>query len=173
MDSKKYWRTKLKRERQALTAVEQAQKSAALVKRLTLAVPWQSVASLHCFEPIARQNEVDVRGLLSFVQTHYIDIAVYTSPKENNEWQVVQLQGQPVERKQFDVVIVPMLGFDNSLHRLGYGGGYYDRFLASQPQARKIGVCFELGHLETLPVEAHDIAMDMIITESQVYSTTR
>lgn len=64
----------------------------------------------------------------------------------------------------FDVVIVPVLAFDNDNHRLGQGGGWYDRFLATQPQAQTIG----LAHAEfktTFPHETHDIPLDFIVTE--------
>lgn len=66
------------------------------------------------------------------------------------------------------MIIVPMLGFDGALHRLGYGGGYYDRLLARQATARKIGLCYDLGRLEQLPVEPHDQPLDAVITENGV-----
>ena len=63
-----------------------------------------------------------------------------------------------------------MLGFNSkALHRIGYGGGYYDKFLATQPQAQKIGVCFEQGKLAQIPAELHDIPLDVIITENHIY----
>jgi len=68
---------------------------------------------------------------------------------------------------QIDMVIVPMLAFDDKGHRLGYGAGLYDRFLAlTRPSCIKIGVCFEANHLkEFLPVEPHDVPLDFVITE--------
>jgi 5,10-methenyltetrahydrofolate synthetase len=64
-----------------------------------------------------------------------------------------------------------MLGFDpKTLHRIGYGGGYYDKFLAGQPEAKKVGVCYEAGKTGQIPMESHDIALDMVVTENQVYS---
>jgi 5-formyltetrahydrofolate cyclo-ligase len=69
----------------------------------------------------------------------------------------------------FDVVIVPMLGFDNDLQRIGYGGGYYDKFLAGQGGAKKIGVCFTLGLISKVPSEPHDIKLDTIVTENKIY----
>jgi 5-formyltetrahydrofolate cyclo-ligase len=69
----------------------------------------------------------------------------------------------------FDVIIVPMLGFDTSLQRIGWGGGYYDKFLATQPKAKKIGVCYSIGEVERIPAEPHDIPLDMIMTERHTY----
>ncbi|MCW5208768.1 hypothetical protein VU10_00855 [Desulfobulbus sp. US1] len=55
--------------------------------------------------------------------------------------------------------------------RLGYGGGYYDRFLTQDaPQARRIGLAYALQMVEQVPMEAHDQYMDMIITEQQAYA---
>jgi len=64
-----------------------------------------------------------------------------------------------------DVVVVPGLAFTTSGDRLGQGGGWYDRFLASlRPEAIKIGVAFAPQIVESLPVEPHDIRMDVVIT---------
>ena len=94
-------------------------------------------------------------------------IQMYTSRKINGTWQIVRISGEPVDvAPQFDIVVAPMLGFDNSLHRIGYGGGYYDQFLSSQHKAQKIGLCFEQGRQSNLPVEDHDIALDSIVTEA-------
>jgi 5-formyltetrahydrofolate cyclo-ligase len=73
----------------------------------------------------------------------------------------------------FDVIIVPMLGFDASLQRIGWGGGYYDKFLAAQPQAIKIGVCYSIGEVEHIPAEPHDVPLDMIVTERHTHKSTK
>ena len=63
-----------------------------------------------------------------------------------------------------------MLGFDKTGHRLGYGGGFYDKFLASQKKALIIGLCYEFGHIKTdIPHEPHDIPLQQIVTEKKVY----
>jgi len=63
-----------------------------------------------------------------------------------------------------DVVITPALGFAPSGARIGYGGGYYDRWFEAHPDARRIGVAFDAQLVETLPVEAHDVLMHRIIS---------
>jgi 5-formyltetrahydrofolate cyclo-ligase len=65
-----------------------------------------------------------------------------------------------------DVIILPMLGFDRKGGRLGYGAGYYDRFLERNPKIRKIGIAFACQEAETVPVDEKDIRMDLIITEN-------
>jgi len=69
------------------------------------------------------------------------------------------------------VLLIPPVGFDEYGYRLGYGGGYYDRTLAEmRPQPLKIGVGFEISRLPTIHPQAHDVAMDFIVTEAGVYS---
>lgn len=63
-----------------------------------------------------------------------------------------------------DVIIVPGLLFDMENNRLGYGGGYYDRFL-EQKNFYKIGVCFSSCYIKKIKHENHDIKMDLVITE--------
>lgn len=67
-----------------------------------------------------------------------------------------------------DIIIVPGVAFSYRLERMGYGGGYYDRFL-KESHAFKLGIAFEFQMFEKLPVEKHDITMDMILTEKQRY----
>lgn len=65
------------------------------------------------------------------------------------------------------VLLVPLLGFDASGYRLGYGGGYFDRTLAiAVPRPMTIGVGYELGRLPTIHPQPHDIPLDAIVTES-------
>ena len=65
------------------------------------------------------------------------------------------------------LILVPGLAFTRAGQRLGRGGGYYDRFLASLPATTvKLGVCFDLQLVAELPVEPHDQRVDAIVTES-------
>lgn len=68
-----------------------------------------------------------------------------------------------------DVLIVPLLAFTETGYRLGYGGGYYDRYLADI-QRPTIGVAFDVQKVVELPVEPFDIALERIITEKQTYT---
>jgi 5-formyltetrahydrofolate cyclo-ligase len=63
----------------------------------------------------------------------------------------------------YDFVIVAGLAFGQNGYRVGYGGGYYDTFLAEHPEARKIGVAFPFQMVDAVPVEAHDIKLDEVV----------
>lgn len=68
------------------------------------------------------------------------------------------------------VVLVPLNGWDEAGHRLGYGGGYFDRTLAGGPtRPIAIGVGYELGRLPTIRPQTWDVPMDWIVTERGVY----
>jgi 5-formyltetrahydrofolate cyclo-ligase len=70
--------------------------------------------------------------------------------------------------------LIPLVGFDAAGHRLGYGGGFYDRTLAAlKPRPLAIGVGFELGRLPSFEPAAHDERMDVIITEAGVFETAQ
>ena len=66
-----------------------------------------------------------------------------------------------------DVVLTPLLGFDRTGHRLGYGAGNYDRTFASSA-AKRIGIGFACQEVSTLPAEAHDIKLHAVVTEREV-----
>jgi 5-formyltetrahydrofolate cyclo-ligase len=80
----------------------------------------------------------------------------------------------PADPCDIHTILLPMLGFDRKGGRLGYGAGYYDRFLAKNPQIRKIGIAFACQEAERLPIEESDIHMNYIVTEDGVvYSNGR
>lgn len=62
------------------------------------------------------------------------------------------------------VIIVPGLAYDQNLNRLGYGGGYYDRYLENK-DIYKIGLCYQKFLLKNIPTEKHDIKMNLVITD--------
>jgi 5-formyltetrahydrofolate cyclo-ligase len=68
---------------------------------------------------------------------------------------------------KIDLVIVPGIAFDRKMNRLGRGKGYYDRFLSTL-KATKIGVCFDFQLLDNIPTDAHDVKMDMIVSENEM-----
>ncbi len=70
--------------------------------------------------------------------------------------------------KNIDCVIVPGTVFDEKGGRLGYGGGYYDRFLSVIPEAKRIGLAFELQIVKEAPLQKHDEILDYIVTEERI-----
>ncbi len=86
-------------------------------------------------------------------------------PLERGMWNIlVPARGPSV---QPDIVIAPLVGFDDANYRLGYGGGFFDRTLATLPRrAFVIGVGYATFRLATIYPQPHDIAMDAIVTDA-------
>ena len=74
----------------------------------------------------------------------------------------------PARPEAVDTIILPMLGFDRRGGRLGYGAGYYDRFLARNPRIRRIGIAFACQEADEIPCDANDIHMNLVVTEEGI-----
>lgn len=76
-----------------------------------------------------------------------------------------------VEPESIDLVVAPLLAFDPKGYRLGYGGGFYDRFLARVgSECQTVGVSLELGYrAEGLPADPFDISLQAVVTPSKVF----
>jgi len=82
--------------------------------------------------------------------------------------------GNYVAPESVDIIILPGSVFDESGGRMGYGGGYYDRFVSLKaPQAHRVGLCYELQMVVEAPLEDHDERMDTIVTEKRIICSSR
>jgi 5-formyltetrahydrofolate cyclo-ligase len=88
-------------------------------------------------------------------------------PLERGVWNIpIPVAGPTVVP---DVTIAPVVGFDPQCYRLGYGGGFFDRTLASLPRKPRVfGIGYEFQAISTIHVLPHDIAMDAIVTENRI-----
>lgn len=110
------------------------------------------------FEPVP--GEPDLAEFVEWCRAHGV-ATVAPSPAPDAD--------APIDPAVVDVVVVPGLGFTPDGHRLGQGGGWYDRFLARmRPDALKIGVGFDVQLVGELPTEEHDVTLDAVVTESGV-----
>ncbi len=80
---------------------------------------------------------------------------------------------EPISNKKVspNILLIPLVGFDDQLNRLGYGGGYYDRYLSREQKNNrlfKVGLGFSFQKVKNLPVEKHDKSLDCIITEKKI-----
>jgi 5-formyltetrahydrofolate cyclo-ligase len=75
----------------------------------------------------------------------------------------------PVDPSSLDVVVTPGLAFDRRGHRLGYGGGFYDRYLERlHPHALRVGIGFAVQVVDEVPVEERDQRVDLIVTDAGI-----
>lgn len=130
------------------------------------------------------KNEYDVRHLAAALRRRGATTAlpVVVAPKTPlvfREWHpgVKLADGPlgipyPVDSREVrpDHVLLPMLGWDAQGYRLGYGGGFFDRTLASlAKRPRVIGLSYEQAYMQTIRPQPHDIPVDFVVTERGVY----
>ena len=77
---------------------------------------------------------------------------------------------QLVDKSVLDLILVPGLVFDKLGYRIGYGGGYYDRFLAGDLRARTLGLCYDIQLVDSLAKDDFDLPVDYILTDRSFIS---
>lgn len=134
-------------------------KSSRISSRVKSLIDWPIIRSLHMYQSVPTWNEVSTVELAKYIQSTWPHIEVVVGdPHRRTE----------LPERSFDVIIVPLLAFDHTLNRLGFGGGWYDRFLIRQPDSLKIGLAYELQQEAELPLLEHDVLMDIIVTERRI-----
>lgn len=181
---RKQQRTALLAQRKNLSAADHAGKSAAIAAFLRQGFPILQRSRTAFYWPY--QNECDPVPLMHFLHEQGATLALPEivrrhKPLRFRQWwpeapMTAGLFNIPVPDNTpvigIDAVIMPMTGFDRQGYRLGYGGGYYDRTLAlADPRPLTIGVAFEMGKLDTIYPQPHDIPMDFVVTERGIYQT--
>ncbi len=136
----------------------------------------------HDFKRVAifypMEGEIDVRRLAKYYDVAYPKVTkqglvFYHEVKTfaPSSFGVMEpIDGKPLNKDAIDAVIVPGIVYDDGLYRLGYGKGYYDRYLQDYP-GLSVGVVFEKFRVEALPNEAHDIPVDVLVTDNQIYDS--
>lgn len=158
------------------------------ILRLLKGYSWADIKYLHCFLPIEQLKEPDIWPFIEWMQKHKPEVCllvsqsnlkdysmrhfVYTekSMLHKNKWGILEpAEGKEVLEDIVDAVLVPLLVADKKGNRVGYGKGFYDRFLAQcRPDCQKIGVSFfdpVEGIHDTGPF---DIPLDVLVTPSGV-----
>ncbi len=180
-------------ERQALSTAEVAARSARLAEQLFAHFDAAAWRWLHVFLPIAARHEPDTWRVIERVWAEKLPVRLVAPVMQpsrvlrhyeltavteliTNSWGIQEPAADPsaeIQPAQIDAVLVPLLAADHRGHRVGYGGGYYDRFLAQCPAAtRFIG----LSLLETEPVaeiadlEPTDVPLHALLTPAGVWN---
>ena len=82
----------------------------------------------------------------------------------NNSYGIPEpVADEPVARDKDALVLMPGLAFDKMGHRVGYGGGYYDRYLAAEPGHPLVALCYDFQMFDKLETEEFDIPVDMVL----------
>jgi 5-formyltetrahydrofolate cyclo-ligase len=119
---------------------------------------WETTPRRFCYPRVAN-------GALEFVEVEKLD-HLTTSRWHPQIREYGHAAARIVPPEEIRSILVPGLAFTRQGHRLGRGGGFYDRYLALLPAATlKVGVCFAVQLVEALPCEPHDQLMDIVATE--------
>ncbi|WP_047549845.1 5-formyltetrahydrofolate cyclo-ligase [Psychroserpens sp. Hel_I_66] len=152
-----------------------------------LKLPIWDKSFYHIFLSITEQKEINTDYILSilsgkdkhivisksdfetFEMTHYL-LSDNTKLKKN-KWNIPEpVSGIKIDTEQIEVVFIPLLVFDKKGNRIGYGKGFYDKFLAQcQPNTLKVGLSFFSAENEISDIYKNDITIDYCVTPSSIY----
>lgn len=147
-----------------------------------------AVKILHTFLPLKKNKEPDTEMIIARIQNEFPAIRLCVPrihsaadrlesfffegmhQMAENAWGILQpITGTPLNPDKIDMVLVPLLVFDQAGHRVGYGKGYYDRFLANcRPDCCKVGLSF-FPPVDKIQTHAGDVPLDCCVTPEKVY----
>ncbi len=174
--------------RETMGADARAELDRRIVTRCLGELNWAAYHHVMVFLPIERRHEIDTWPLVEQIFQVWPSVKLYTPTVVGDDLEAVRITpetkfslnrwGIPepesgvalTGRDDLDLVLTPLLGFDGHGQRVGYGRGYFDRFFASHPKARRVGLGYEsLLVNEGILAEDHDVRLHAVITESRTY----
>ncbi len=170
--------------RRDLSAVEHAELSSQIAEHLFSNFDLESITTIHCFISLKHIGEVEtsdifkrlwgefpqIRTLAPRVndQTGEIDALTFDHDTKlvENKWKISEpANGEPIDPSEIDIVLVPLVCFDTLGFRVGYGKGFYDKFLAKcRPDCLKIGLSFFPPIERIDDIHDGDVPLDSCIT---------
>ncbi len=179
-NSKNEIRRELRGKIEALTQEQKEKKSAAIVERVRALLTnlAKTNPDLTCAGFLSLETEPNLRALF---EKQKIDWAfpklvgnslAFARPGTDftkNTFNIDEPNGDEVSIQSLQAILVPGLGFDENLNRIGRGKGFYDRALQNY-WGLKIGICFTEQFVSRLPLqENHDVPVDYVVTDSFIY----
>lgn len=175
--------------RKQLSQLEKEEKSREIANLFFQNFDLTQTKFLHCFYPIERTNEIDTRLIFERLWRDFSQIVTIvprvnreTDEIENlkfsaetvlvrNSWGISEPVGKEfVESEKIDLVLVPLLCFDEKGFRVGYGKGFYDKFLKNcRPDCLKIGLSYFPPVVKISDVHELDVKLDFCITKENIW----
>lgn len=177
---KHHFRQFLRAHRDSLTQEEVLEKSRQMTQTLINSDLFQKSSSVFAYLDV--RNEVSTRFLIEHCFTIGKPVFVpvtrendmFFSKLENFSDLIEAAYGIPepahpaaAEPDKNSLIIVPGIGFDKCGNRIGYGAGFYDKYLSCRTFMHSVGICFEIQLTDELPTEETDVQMDSILTEDR------
>ena len=181
MESKKDIRKRVLAIRQNLAVQEWEEKSRLIYEKLTSHPFFLQAESIYCY--VDYHREVGTRQIFEYAWNLNKKVAVPKVNGDEMEFYYIHsfenlregFKGIPEPEDRYPakdehaLVIMPGAAFDKKCNRIGYGKGYYDKYLRVHPNYKTIALAFELQMLEAIPADTHDICPNIIITEEKTY----
>lgn len=175
--NKRALRSAIQAKRQALNPQEIVRRSALLCQRVLCSPDYQAACSIYGYFPF--HQEVDILPLLNRAladgkqvalpkcigpEMRFVFVSDLTRVQYTARGVPEPADNAPVARDTSALVIVPGLVFDRRGYRIGYGGGYYDRFLVKEPNHPTIALCYDFQLLDRLEPDPYDVPVDTIFS---------
>ena len=147
--------------RRAIPRSDVVSRSTVIAQHVQQLVNWHNTRRVHIYRTNRKTNEVETAWFEAYLATIWPQVELTIGVIDKNA---------DIPTGHYDVIIVPLLAFDSDRHRLGFGGGWYDRFLRMNPLATTVGLALDdQFYAPGLPSEPHDMRLDYVVTESRTF----
>ena len=177
---KKALRREIGAKKRALSAAEIEARSAVLAKMLYATEQYRAARSLYAylsFNQEVRTNPIIQRAWADGKRVAvpkvvgdemvFIWIDSFEGLAPQGAFHIMEpIEDGPIADDATALILMPGLAFDPQGHRVGYGGGYYDRYLAEQPHHPTVALCYDFQLYDHLDVDDYDVPVDVVITDS-------
>ncbi len=148
-----------------------------IIKNLLALEEFKKAKNVMIYYPF--KNEVDVLKLIKICKDKnfffpvvnfkkkILEVRKYNSEFIKNKFGIYEPKGKNLKKINLDFIVVPGIVFDKRCYRIGFGGGYYDKFLKNV-NCFKCGVCYDFQIVESLPTEKNDVKLNCVVSEERI-----
>lgn len=173
--------------RKTLSGEECSRLSQKIANQFFSSIDLSTVRTLHTFLPIVSKNEPDTWLIIERLQKEFPQVRLsipkvhddhlvnfYFDRKEQlqkNQWNILEpVNGEQTPIASIDLVLVPLLAFDSTGNRVGYGKGFYDKFLSKcRTDCKKVGLSFFESTDQLIPANFYDVRLNAVVTPTTIF----
>lgn len=172
----------MRKQKRQMSMIDIQQKSDDIFKKLECLPEWKEYSIVYCYVSYNQEvntkermwNWIEKGKTVAVPKVEGEQLVFYAVRQKSDLLPGYQGILEPVAREPIEgkvgIMIMPGLAFDQKKHRMGYGGGFYDRYLERFPKSQfyKVACGYDYQLLEEIPTQEHDIAVDLIVTEHRI-----
>jgi len=188
-EDKRVLRKNMISRRQAFTGSKKAEANRKIYDNILSLQAFEKAGHIHAY--VSTPSEADTYGIMEYIlhlsSQKHLFLPRVTGEGTMEFFEVTDLNRDlkvgykgitepvaPIERasnQSPEIILVPGVAFDKNFNRMGYGKGFYDRYLALRGQkSLKVGVCYSFQLLQEIPCEENDVKMDIIVTDDGIWT---